>query len=80
MAWSSAHCDHGALLSYTALNPEVVRIAAGQVKRILVGERPADIPGQLPTKFELVLNMKTVKALGLTISPQFLGRVDRLLD
>src|SRR5215475_14728188 len=72
--------EPGGLISYGELRVETFRQAAGYIDRVLKGEKPPDLPVQVPTKYELIINLKTAKALGLTISDKLFTAADEVIE
>ena len=72
--------EAGGLMSYGPNFPDLYRRSADLVDKILRGAKPADIPVEQPTKFDLIINLTTAKALGLTVSPTLLARAEELIE
>jgi putative tryptophan/tyrosine transport system substrate-binding protein len=74
------YVEDGGLLSYGVNQADILRRAGAHVDKILRGEKPGDIPVEQPTRFELIVNLKTANALGLTVPPSILGLADEVIE
>ena len=80
VGWMRDIADAGALISYGADTPDLFRRAATYVDKILKGASPADLPIEQPTRFEFIINLKTAKAISVTIPPALLVRANKLIE
>ena len=80
MSGNRESVEAGGLISYGPNFPELFRRAADYIDKILRGAKPADIPVEQPAKFDLIINLRTAKALGLTVPPPLLTRADEVIE
>jgi putative ABC transport system substrate-binding protein len=77
---SRSYIPNGGLIAYADDPVDQFRRAAGYIDRILKGEKPADLPVQAPTKYQLIINLKTAKALGVDLPPSVVARADEVIE